>query len=159
MRPSYMDDINTQSRAGISLTHRFSERLRFSSRNFISYELEPDYSYGYASSRQTGAYFFWQTDNSLGFRWTERFATYTGVRLSGTKYADICQQRPVHLGTLQPVPLSTESADGSDGGLPLFPDLGERSIHRHFRPILPGGFGAPLQPEHHRYCPRRRPVS
>lgn len=84
--PEYMDSVNSESRAGINLTHRFSERLRFSSRNFISYELEPDYSYGYASSRQSGEYFFWETDNSLGFRWTERFATYTGVRLTGVTY-------------------------------------------------------------------------
>lgn len=87
--PDYMDDVSSQSRAGINLTHRFSERLRFSSRNFISYELEPDYSYGYASSRQVGEYFFWQSDNSLGYRWTERVATYTGLRLSGTTYADV----------------------------------------------------------------------
>jgi len=86
--PAGMDDSSSQSRAGINLTHRFSERLRFSSRNFISYELEPDYSYGYASSRQLGEYFYWQTDNSIGFRWSERFATYTGFRLTGTSYAD-----------------------------------------------------------------------
>ena len=79
-------DINSQSRVGVNLIHRFSERLRFSSRNFVSYELEPDYSYGYASSRQSGEYFFWQTDNSVGFRWTERFATYTGFSLTGADY-------------------------------------------------------------------------
>lgn len=87
--PDSMDDVSSQSRAGVNLTHRFNERLRFSSRNFISYELEPDYSYGYASSRQAGEYFFWQTDNSIGFRWTERVATYTGFRLTGTDYADV----------------------------------------------------------------------
>ena len=87
--PDTMDDISSQSRAGINLTHRFSERLRFSSRNFVSYELEPDYSYGYASSRSVGEYFYWQSDNSLGYRWTERFATYTGLRLTGTTYADV----------------------------------------------------------------------
>lgn len=86
--PGDMDDLNSQSRAGINYTHRFTERLRFVSRNFISYELEPDYSYGYASSRATGEYFFWQSDNSIGFRWTERIATYTGLRLSGTDYTD-----------------------------------------------------------------------
>lgn len=86
--PDGMDDMNSQSRAGISFTHRFSERLRFVSSNFISYELEPDYSYGYASSRATGAYFFWQSDNSVGFRWSERVGTYTGLRLSGTNYTD-----------------------------------------------------------------------
>jgi hypothetical protein len=87
--PEGMDDVNSQSRLGVNLTHRFSERLRFVSRNFVSYELEPDYSYGYASSRATGEYFYWQTDNSLGFRWTERVATYTGLVLSGTTYADV----------------------------------------------------------------------
>jgi len=86
--PVGMDDINSQSRAGINLTHRFSERLRFSSRNFISYEMEPDYASGYASSRATGAYFYWQTDNSIGFRWTQRFGTYTGLRLTGLQYSD-----------------------------------------------------------------------
>ena len=87
--PAGVDEVNSQSRLGVNLTHRFSERLRLSSRNFVSYELEPDYSYGYASSRQTGEYFFWQSDNSLGFRWTERVATYTGLRLEGTTYADV----------------------------------------------------------------------
>jgi Putative beta-barrel porin 2 len=82
------NDVNSQSRAGINVTHRFNERLRFTSRNFISYELEPDYAYGYASARQGSEYFYWQTDNSLGYRWTERFATYTGFSLTGAEYAD-----------------------------------------------------------------------
>ncbi len=86
--PPGIDDANSQSRLGVNLTHRFSERLRFSSRNFVSYELNPDYSYGYASSAQTGEYFFWQSDNSVGYRWTERVATYTGLRVTGTSYAD-----------------------------------------------------------------------
>lgn len=79
-------DVNSQSRIGVNLTHRFNERLRISSRNFVSYELEPDYSYGYASSRQIGEYLYWQTDNSIGYRWTERFATYTGFSLTGADY-------------------------------------------------------------------------
>jgi hypothetical protein len=86
--PTSVDDVNSQSRFGVNLTHRFDERLRFSSRNFVSYELNPDYSYGYASSAQNGEYFFWQSDNSLGYRWSERLGTYTGIRLSGTTYVD-----------------------------------------------------------------------
>lgn len=86
--PDIMDDLNSQSRMSVNLTHRFSERLRFSSQNFVSYEMEPDYSYGYATARANGEYFFWNTDNSIGFRWTERVATYTGLRLSGTYYQD-----------------------------------------------------------------------
>lgn len=87
--PQGLDDTYGQSRLGLNIVHRFSERLRFASQNFVAYELEPDYSYGYASSRTTGEYFYWQADNSLGFRWTERLATYTGLRLTGTDYSDV----------------------------------------------------------------------
>jgi hypothetical protein len=79
---------NSQSRAGVNLTHRFSERLRFSSRNFIAYELNPDYSSGIANSATTGEYLNWSSDNSVGFRWTERLGTYTGLTLNGNSYAD-----------------------------------------------------------------------
>jgi hypothetical protein len=80
------DDFYTQARAGVNWTRRFSERLRFSSRNFIAYELEPDYAYGFATTRQLGEYLYWQTDNSIGYRWTERLATYTGFTLTGLQY-------------------------------------------------------------------------
>jgi hypothetical protein len=83
------DDTYAQSRLGVNLSHRFNERLRLTSRNFLSYELEPDYSYGFATSRQASEYFFWQTDNALGYRWTDRFATYTGFELSGLDYQDV----------------------------------------------------------------------
>jgi hypothetical protein len=86
------DDFYGTARAGVNLTHRFNERLRLSSRNFISYELEPDYSYGFATSRQVGEYLYWQTDNALGYRWTERLATYTGFTLTGLSYADVDNQ-------------------------------------------------------------------
>lgn len=86
--PPGVKTTNSESRAEFNLTHRFSERLRFSSRNFIAYELNPDYSYGIANSGTTGEYFYWQSDNSVGFRWTERLGTYTGFILSGTTYAE-----------------------------------------------------------------------
>lgn len=79
-------DAYTQARAGVNWTRRFSERLRFSSRNFIAYELEPDYAYGFATTRQNQEYLYWSTDNSIGYRWTERFATYTGFSLTGLNY-------------------------------------------------------------------------
>lgn len=87
--PGNMDELNSQSRIGVNLTHRFSERLRFVSRNFVSYELEPDYAYGYASARTAGEYFYWSTDNSVGYRWSERLGTYTGLSLTGTQYTDV----------------------------------------------------------------------
>jgi hypothetical protein len=86
--PDGIDDINSQSRLGVSVIHRFSERVRFVSRNFAAYELEPDYSYGMASSRQSSEFLSWSTDNSLGYRLTERFGTYTGIRLNGSSYDD-----------------------------------------------------------------------
>jgi len=84
--PSGMDDTYGQARIGVDLTHNFNERLRFSSRNFVAYELEPDYAYGFAGTRQTGEYLYWQTDNSIGYRWSERFATYSGIQLTGLDY-------------------------------------------------------------------------
>jgi hypothetical protein len=94
------DDIYTQSRVGVNWTHRVSERLRFSSRNFLSYELEPDYAYGFSTTRQLGEYFYWQTDNSVGYRWTERFATYTGFSLTGLDYDDNVQNQDRFTWTL-----------------------------------------------------------
>ena len=92
-KPSSVPDTTyPQLRAGINLTHRFDERLRFSSRSFIAYELEPDYSYGFATSRQAGAYLYWETDNALGYRWSERLATYTGLTLNGLTYPDMQNQ-------------------------------------------------------------------
>lgn len=82
------DDTYTQARAGVNVTHRFSDRLRLSSRNFLAYELEPDYAQGFATTRQVGEYLYWQTDNALGYRWTERLATYTGFTLTDLDYQD-----------------------------------------------------------------------
>lgn len=78
------DQISNQSRLGLSLSHRFSERLRFTSLNMISREREPDYSYGIATGRRKGSgeYVATTTDNTFGYRWTERFGTTTGIRYS-----------------------------------------------------------------------------
>lgn len=83
------DDLYVQARAGANITHHFSERLRLVSRNFLAYELEPDYSYGVTNTRQVGEYLYWQTDNALGYRWTERLATYTGFQLTQFDYSDV----------------------------------------------------------------------
>ncbi len=83
------DDMYGQMELGVNLTHSFDERLRLVSRNFASYELEPDYSYGFATNRQSSEYLYWDTDNSLGYRWTERLATYTGLKLTMLDYANV----------------------------------------------------------------------
>jgi hypothetical protein len=82
------DDIYTQARLGVNLAHRINERLRLSSRNYLAYELEPDYSYGFSTDRQQEEYFHYQTDNAVGYRWNERFATYSGVKLREVLYGD-----------------------------------------------------------------------
>lgn len=82
------NDSFSQSRINASVTHRFNERVRFLSRNYIANELEPEYSYGVASSRTSNESLTWMTDNSVGYRWTERLGTYTGIRFSGIR-ADV----------------------------------------------------------------------
>ncbi|MBK1828559.1 hypothetical protein [Haloferula rosea] len=80
------DDWTPEVRVGVNWTRRFTERLRFSTRNFFAYEMEPNYAYGFATTRQTDPYLYWQTNNSIGYRWTERFATYTGFSITGLDY-------------------------------------------------------------------------
>jgi hypothetical protein len=82
---SLEDDTFSQSRLNASFNHRFNERVRLGSRNYIANELEPEYSYGVASSRSGGESFTWMTDNSIGYRWTERLGTFTGIRYSGNR--------------------------------------------------------------------------
>lgn len=86
--PAGLDDINQQSRVGVNMVHRANDRLRFVSRNIVSYELEPDYSMGFASARLAQEYILWNLDNSVGYRWTQRFGTYTGLRLQGMQFDD-----------------------------------------------------------------------
>lgn len=83
------DDIYGQSRIGLDINHNLSERLRLSSVNYLAYELEPDYSYGIGTNRQAGEYLYWATDNSLGFRWSERFGTVTGIKFDNLSYNDV----------------------------------------------------------------------
>jgi len=83
---SVQNDLTPDIRVGVNWTRRFTERLRFSSRNYFSYEMEPNYAYGFATTRQTDPYFYWSTDNAIGYRWTERLATYTGFNITGLDY-------------------------------------------------------------------------
>ncbi len=84
-----VDDTVYSARAGVNYTHRFSERLRFSSRNFLAYEIEPDFDFSIGSDIRSGQYFRWSTDNSIGYRWTDRLGTQTGVTFSGIVFEDL----------------------------------------------------------------------
>lgn len=81
-----VDDTAFTASLYLNWTHRVNERLRFVSRNFAAYELEPDYSTGFQAQRQIGNYFRWSTDNAVGYRWSDRLATYTGIRLDGITF-------------------------------------------------------------------------
>ncbi|MEJ6561389.1 MAG: outer membrane beta-barrel protein [Akkermansiaceae bacterium] len=70
----------------LNWTRRVSDRLRFSSRNTVAFEYQPDYSVGTSAARQVGAYLRWSSDNSVGYRWSERLGTYTGIAFSGVDY-------------------------------------------------------------------------
>jgi len=71
------------ARLGFDFNHSVNERLRFSSRNLFSYELEPEFAIGISNDRQSDPYFFYSTDNSVGYRWTERVGSYTGFGFNG----------------------------------------------------------------------------
>ena len=77
----------------LNLTHRVNERLRLSSRNSMAFEYQPDYSIGSSAIRQTGAYTRWSSDNSVGYRWSERLGTYTGFIYDGVEYDNPAAQR------------------------------------------------------------------
>ncbi|MDB4142344.1 outer membrane beta-barrel protein [Akkermansiaceae bacterium] len=70
----------------LNWTRRVSDRLRLSSRNTVAFEYQPDYSVGTSAARQVGAYLRWSSDNSVGYRWSERLGTYTGIIFSGVDY-------------------------------------------------------------------------
>lgn len=73
-------DTTGNGRLNLDLTHRFNERMRFISHNFLAYEMEPQYSYGLSAARTGGdPYTYWSTDNSFGYRWTERVGSFTGI--------------------------------------------------------------------------------
>jgi len=77
----------------LNLTHRINERLRLSSRNSLAFEYQPNYSVGSTAIRQTGAYTRWSSDNSVGYRWSERLGTYTGFIYDGVEYDNPAAQR------------------------------------------------------------------
>ncbi len=79
-------------RTGFDFNHSVSPRLRFSTRNFVAYEMEPQFAVGISNDRTTDPYFLVSTDNSVGYRWSERVGSYTGIGYTGffgeTQFAD-----------------------------------------------------------------------
>jgi hypothetical protein len=71
------------ARLGFDWNHSATSRLRFSSRNLFSYEMEPEFALGIPNDRQAEPYFFYSSDNSVGYRWTERVGSYSGFGFTG----------------------------------------------------------------------------
>jgi len=82
------DETSFNGGLGFNWVHRVSERLRLVSRNYIKYELEPDYTTGVGAGKQVGSYLHWSSSNAVGYRWTERLGTYTGITISGLDYEE-----------------------------------------------------------------------
>lgn len=77
------------ARLGVNWTHRVSERLRLSSRNLVAYETEPDYSFGIGTSARAGNYIRYSSQNSVGYRWSDRLGTQSGIDLSGIRFDEL----------------------------------------------------------------------
>jgi len=94
----YLDDIDVGTQSvdqsssvagfGLNWTKRISDKLRFVSRNTLNKEREPDYAQGFQGAA-SGDYLRWSTDQAVGYRWSERLGTYTGVRYEDVSYDDI----------------------------------------------------------------------
>lgn len=81
-----INDTTYNTRLALNFNHRIDERLRFVSRNFFNYGLDLGNFYGDITSRDISEYTYLSTDNSIGYEWTERLATYTGVAFSMVIY-------------------------------------------------------------------------
>ena len=82
------DDLYPAISTGLNINHQATERLRVTSSLYANYQLEPDYSAGVATNRLLGSYLTYGIDVAVGYRWTERLGTYTGVFINGLSYDD-----------------------------------------------------------------------
>lgn len=86
--PQGIDDTSSQSRLNLNIRHNFTERLGFTTNNMVAYEMEPNYDYGIASSRESEEHLYFVSDNYVSFRWNDLLSTRTGLELSGLNYQD-----------------------------------------------------------------------
>ncbi len=82
------DDTTYNANLALNINHRLNDRTRLVSRNFFNYGLDLGNFYGPITSRQVDEYVYFSTDNAIGYRWTDRLATYTGVAFSTLNYDD-----------------------------------------------------------------------
>ena len=88
----YFDDDSSGSgvyynaRLNLDLNHRISERTRYVTTNYLSYGVEPEYTFAFSSAEQSNEQLYYSSDHAIGHRWTSRLATYTGVRVNSVDY-------------------------------------------------------------------------
>ncbi len=82
------DDTIYNARIAYNINHQFNDLLRYRSSSFFNYGIDLGSFYGPVTSRQLEEYFYCSSDHALGYRWTDRLATYTGVTYSTVNYAD-----------------------------------------------------------------------
>tara|TARA_B110000879_G_scaffold48569_1_gene68505 strand:- start:47866 stop:49053 length:1188 start_codon:yes stop_codon:yes gene_type:complete len=80
------NDVDYNGRLQLNLNHRINDRVRLISRNYINYGLDLGNFYGVVASRELEEYTYATTDNSIGYRWTDRLGTYTGISYSTANY-------------------------------------------------------------------------
>lgn len=83
---SVENDSTYNVRLALNLNHSINERTRFVSRNFFNYGLDLGSFYGAVTARDTDEFTYFSTDNSIGYRWTDRLGTYTGITYSLLNY-------------------------------------------------------------------------
>ena len=80
------NEVTQDIRLAFNLNHRINDRTRFVSRNFLNYGLDLGNFFGAVTNRQVEEFLYLSTDNAIGYRWTDRLATYTGVSYSTLQY-------------------------------------------------------------------------
>lgn len=80
------DDTFPNVSANFKVSHEVSQRLRLVASAYVRYQLEPGYEYGFVNDRSQDPYFNYGIDVGLGYRWTQRLGTYTGVRYTGLDF-------------------------------------------------------------------------
>lgn len=85
---SNADDTYYDARLDFDIAHDVSERVRLTTRNYVFYGLEPDYSFGAVNDRTNDEYFFFSTDNAIGYEWNPRLGSYTGVKFDTLAYSN-----------------------------------------------------------------------
>ncbi len=80
------NDSTMRANFALNLNHRINDRTRFVSRNFFNYGLDLGNFYGPITARDIDEFTVFTTDNSVGYRWTDRLGTYTGISYSLVNY-------------------------------------------------------------------------